>query len=317
MLLRNSELQKQIEDDKQKKDKKKRIQEIRKSVLDALEHSSTLKEFEKKSKSQLQELEKLDIVQRHKLDEKIKKWMRNNKKEWFINYESFPDPNPNRINKNNLGSILINKIFYSEYEKPKFNIPIEDRLKYFINGKSIFRYLEATVLTKEYIEELKLHLKNRPNLFNDFSAVSFSLINHYEKKIENGKEERNKLIEDRIELYELLIKKNKRLSKLTKDETEKENLKKEYINMRNEIEDLQDILKRKITASQKYTGDDFEQYIKCYVGYGFSWKVAFAELQKISTNPHIKKATSYNSFDTTFKAQHPEYKKQKSVNPPL
>ena len=108
--------------------------------------------------------------------------------------------------------------------------------------------------------------------------------------------------EKEIELLKGLIKANKRIIELTDNRKEKEDLKIEN-------EDLRTILKNKTTASQKYTDEDFEQYKKCYFENGFNWKVAFAKLQKITLNEHIKNATSYNSFDTAFKKKYPENKK--------
>lgn len=244
MLLRNSELQKQIEDDKQKKDKNKRIQEIRKSVLDALERSTSLNEFEKKSKSQLQELEKLDIVQRHKLDVKIKKLLFPERKEWLKNYNHFPDPNPNR--KKSLADL----IFYSEYKIPKFDIPEKFRFEDFQKSELLLKQLELLILNKEIFENTKELLKNNPGIYYLANFISFTLYRHYQRSSDELISEVQTLKDDRISLYEELI---KEINSSSLKENEKNKLIKKY---EKEI----DLLNSKIVVPKSYDKDNLANY---------------------------------------------------------
>lgn len=66
-----------------------------------------------------------------------------------------------------------------------------------------------------------------------------------------------------------------------------------------EKKELEGLYKNRLTASQKYTDEDFKQYEKLYSKNGFSWKVAFAKMQDLTSNEYIKK-TSYKSFKTAY-----------------
>lgn len=230
-----------------------------------------------------------------KADEKdfneFKKLMKSEYEKAFIDY---PNLNKEQIKLNYYIFYLWNKCNNLERDLKRDKLErisldfmdISSNLKDFISEFGEIKNSNVEI----YISDFSNISNNKTLRFNNNKFdISFSIVKSFLKQREYYL---SKAIFIQESLLKGLIKANKRIIELTDNRKEKEELKIEN-------KDLRTLLKNKSTASQKYTYEDFKQYEKLYSENGYSWKVAFAKLQEITSNELIKK-TSYKSFKTTY-----------------
>ena len=216
-------------------------------------------------------------------------------------------------------------------EKDEDNKKYKDAVYYFLHEKAVLHGAKKVRFYYAYYPYAELfHIYKKTKRSNHlYTSFGIDLVDPRERKD----------IRLRQSYFEFLNEVFKELNngdrKFRRSELEKEyinictinNVRNDFNLQRDKVTELRDsrdyhlnVAQNKLTASQKYTEKDFERYIELYYNEaGYSWKQAFYLLQKETTNEYIKKLEQYNSFDTSFKLVHPEYKKKSKtpVKPPL